>query len=99
MVRMIVYVRLFGQLRKYHPGPNRSQPLRLELKDGATAAAVISTLELPGTLVRAPFINDVQGQADTRLHDGDRISLFSPVVGGDKAAVCPYTATADRFNR
>ena len=82
MEPMTVYVRLFAQLRKYHPGPNRSQAMALSLPEHAIAADLVAALKLPPALVRTPFINNVKAELSTELNDGDHISLFSPVVGG-----------------
>jgi molybdopterin converting factor small subunit len=83
METMTVYVKLFAQLRKYHPGPNRSQAIALSLPEHAIAADLVAALNLPAPLVRTPFINNVKAELAAELHDGDHISLFSPVVGGD----------------
>jgi len=79
---MKVYVKLFALLRQYHPGPNRSEPLAVELPEGATAADLVPALQLPDTLVRHAFINNEQKTLDTALNDGDKINLFPPVSGG-----------------
>jgi len=83
MEAMTVYVKLFAQLRKYHPGPNRAQAIAVSLPEHAIAADLVTALNLPSALVRTPFINNVMAELSAELHDGDHISLFSPVVGGD----------------
>ncbi len=79
---MIVHVKLYAQLRKYHPGPNRSLLLEVQLPDGATPRAIVAQLQLPAALVRNAFVNGAQRDLDMPLSDGDEVSLFSPVVGG-----------------
>ncbi len=79
---MKVYVKLFATLRPYHPGPNRSEPLVVELPKGATAGDLVPALELPSKLVRHAFINNQQKTLDTLLAEGDKVNLFPPVVGG-----------------
>lgn len=79
---MKVYVKLYALLRKYHPGPDRSVPLEVELPEGATVADLIPRLTLPVDLVRSPFVNDDSAELSTSLRDGDRVNLFPPVVGG-----------------
>ena len=79
---MKVYVKLYAQLRKSHPGPNRSQPLEVDLPAGAAAGALIARLNLPPELVRSAFVNGERRDLDAPLKDGDQVSLFSPVVGG-----------------
>ena len=79
---MKIYVKLFATLRPYHPGPNRSIPLEVELLPGATAADLIPALNLPDKLVRHAFINNQQKTLEAVLNDGDKVNLFPPVVGG-----------------
>lgn len=79
---MKVYVKLYALLRQHHPGPNRSQPLEVELPEGATAAALVPALNLPEKLVRHAFINNEQKTLDAPLADGDQVNLFPPVTGG-----------------
>lgn len=86
---MIVHVKLYAQLRAYHPGPNRSQPLPVELADGATARALAAQLRLPEALVRGAFVNGEQRDLDAPLQDGEQVSLISPVVGGMAAGLRP----------
>ncbi len=79
---MRVTVKLHGLLRPYHPGPNRSSVLELELFDNATPADAIAALKLPAELARLIFVNDVQATGTQPLSEGDHIGLFSVVVGG-----------------
>ena len=79
---MKVYVKLFATLRPYHPGPNRSEPLVVDLSEGAMAADLVPALKLPEKLVRHAFINNQQKTLDTLLSEGDKVNLFPPVVGG-----------------
>jgi len=77
-----IYVKLFALLRQHHPGPNRSEPIVVELSEGATAADLVPVLNLPDKLVRHAFINNQQKTLDTALADGDTVNLFPPVAGG-----------------
>jgi molybdopterin converting factor small subunit len=79
---MKVYVKLFALLREHHPGPNRSIPLEVELPEGAVVSDLVPRLNLPEKLVRNAFINNATATLTTELNDGDKVSLFPPVVGG-----------------
>ena len=79
---MLVSVKLNGMLRPYHPGPNRSLPLVVELAAGATPGDIVQTLALPHALARMIFINDVQASLDTPLQNDDRVGFFTIMVGG-----------------
>jgi sulfur-carrier protein len=77
-----VYVKLYGLLRKHHPGPNRSVPLEVELPEGAVVADLVPVLKLPGEIVRNAFVNNEAAPLQTTLQAGDSVGLFPPVVGG-----------------
>ncbi len=77
-----VHVKLFGLLRPHHPGPNRSQPLAVTVPVDATARVVAGVLNLPPTLTRLVFVNNVQAGLDDPVQDGDRLNFFTGVVGG-----------------
>jgi len=79
---MKVFVRLFALLRKHHPGPDRSLPLEVELREGAVVADLVPVLNLPANLVRAAFVNNEARGLDNALSEGDQVGLFPPVVGG-----------------
>ena len=79
---MRVFVKLYAAFRKHHPGPNRSIPLEVDLPDGALAADLAPSLNLPPGLLRSVFINNAAASPATVLHDGDQVGLFPPVVGG-----------------
>jgi hypothetical protein len=80
--RMKVEVKLYGLLRPYHSGPNRSVPLNVEVKEDATPLDVVEALKLPTGLARLVFVNDRQAKMSDVLSEGDRLSFFSSVVGG-----------------
>jgi molybdopterin converting factor small subunit len=54
----------------------------VELPEGATARALGPALNLPDKLLKTAFINNQTATLDTELHEGDKIGLFPPVVGG-----------------
>ena len=55
---MKVSVKLYALLRKYHPGPNRSDPFDVELPEGAVIADVLPALNLPAPLVYSVSLNN-----------------------------------------
>jgi molybdopterin converting factor small subunit len=77
-----VHVKLYGLLRKHHPGPNRSVPLDVELPPGAVVADLVPRLGLPDGILRNAFVNNAAAPLQTTLHEGDSVGLFPPVVGG-----------------
>lgn len=79
---MNVQVRLYALLRRFHPGPDPSAWLTLELPDGATVADAAARLRLPEGLVHAAAVNGESCELDHSLREGDRVSLFPPAAGG-----------------
>jgi len=77
-----VSVKLYALLRKYHPGPNRSDPLEVDLPEGAVIADVLPALNLPAHLVHSVSLNHQISRLEAPLKEQDRIGLFPPVVGG-----------------
>jgi sulfur carrier protein ThiS len=77
-----VQVKLYGLLRRYHPGPNPGAPLDIELPEGASVADAATTLNLPENWLHAAALNGVACEFDAPLREGDRVSLFPPAAGG-----------------
>jgi molybdopterin converting factor small subunit len=77
-----VQVKLYGLLRRHHPGPNPGDPLTVELPDDATVADTVALLNLPEGLVFAAALNGIACDFDRRLRDNDRVGLFPPAAGG-----------------
>jgi sulfur carrier protein ThiS len=82
MQMLIIRVKLYGLLRPYHPGPNRSVPIALEVAPQTTIADVIVQLNLPKQHARGLFVNGELRPATTPLNDGDEVLLMSNLVGG-----------------
>jgi len=70
-------VRLFATLRK-----DRGREVMVELKEEWTARAVIDQLKIDEKDVAILMINGRDGLLDTKLIEGDVVSIFPPVGGG-----------------
>ncbi|MCF8018926.1 Molybdopterin synthase sulfur carrier subunit [Petrocella atlantisensis] len=70
-------VRLFATLRK-----DRGREMMVELGEEWTARAVIDQLKIDEKDVAILMINGRDGLLDTKLVEGDIISIFPPVGGG-----------------
>jgi len=93
---MNVQVKLYALLRRYHPGPDPSAWLMLELPDDATVAHAAARLKLPAGLVHAAAVNGESCELDHPLQEGDRVSLFPPAAGG---AAGPVRKSAQRLTQ
>ncbi len=78
---MAIEVRLFATLRRYAPGLEIGEPLRLDIEEGTTARDVLQQLGIPADDVKIVMRNNRQVDLDTVLQDGDRVA-FIPAVGG-----------------
>jgi len=70
-------VRLFATLRK-----DRGREVMVELQEEWTARAVINQLQIDEKDVAILMINGRDGLLDTKLVEGDVVSIFPPVGGG-----------------
>jgi molybdopterin converting factor small subunit len=70
-------VRLFATLRK-----DRGREMMVELGEEWTARAVIDQLKIDENEVAILMINGRDGLLDTKLIEGDVVSIFPPVGGG-----------------
>lgn len=75
---MRVLVRLYGGLRGY----TSSNPLQLDLQDGATVADVMAQLNLRPGEVWLATLDDQLVETNHLLRPDDALSLIPPVGGG-----------------
>ena len=79
---MKIEVRLFATLATYLPDESDGRSAALEVADGSTVADMVRLLGIPDDM---PFIVMVDGRDaafDRPLGDGDVLSLFPPLAGG-----------------
>lgn len=79
-----VRVRLWGHLRRAHPGGDASASIEMQLPEGATAGDVMQRLNLSPEVQAALLISrgeELLGP-DHALREGDRINLAPPAAGG-----------------
>jgi molybdopterin converting factor small subunit len=80
---MIVKVRLFGDMRDYHPESKGSgQEVELTLGPNATVGAVIEKLRIPPTVPKTVLVNRINAGLCQTLKTGDVVSLLQPLSGG-----------------
>lgn len=73
---MQVSVELFSYFRQ-----GRFKQNTVEISQGATAADLLTQLQIDLTEVGTLVINGTPGTARTPLHSGDRVTLI-PIIGG-----------------
>jgi len=79
---MMVQVELFATLGPYLPAGSAGDAPLLEVPTGSTVADIASRLGIPADM---PWIALINGQDPTfrqRLREGDVVSMFPPLAGG-----------------
>jgi sulfur carrier protein ThiS len=77
-----VEVRLYATLRRYHPRLAPSEPLTVQLDDGATLEDLLDELNIPREEVKVTFVNGRRKNARCLLRNEHRVGVFPPVGGG-----------------
>jgi molybdopterin converting factor small subunit len=79
---MKVAVKLHGILRDYRPRDAKTDLFEVTLGEAAVVQHTLDYFAIPRQRVHAIFLNEEEAGLETPLHDGDRVRLFPPVVGG-----------------
>ncbi len=75
---MKIVIHLHGELRRYA----LTEQLELDLRDGATVAEAVASLDIRSGHVWLVMLNGHLVEMDRRLTAGDELSLIPPVGGG-----------------
>ncbi len=78
---MRVRVQFFGEMRRHLP-PGR-EDVALELADGASVADALARVGVQPDEERIVGLNGALAHDTTPLHDGDELSLYHPMGGGE----------------
>jgi molybdopterin converting factor small subunit len=79
---MKITVKLHGILRDYRPPGVKVDQFEIEVAEGAAVRQAVQHFGIPTQRVHAVFVNGVEAELETELHQGDHVRLFPPVVGG-----------------
>jgi molybdopterin converting factor small subunit len=80
---MKIEVALYATLSKYLPPGAQSRKAVIEVRDGSTIRDVLSHLGIPQDLPNILLANGRQALEESVLRDGDTLSVFPPLAGGD----------------
>ncbi len=81
---MYIEVKLFANLRKLLPPGFSGSKAQISLEEGATIEALIRHLKIPPELAQMVLVNGEQiREFDRPLTEGDTVSIFPPVAGGE----------------
>lgn len=76
---MKIHVQLFATLSRYLP----DQDATLELPDGSTVRDVLDRLRIPKEIPVIALVNGRDVASEQTIHDGDTLTMFPPLAGGD----------------
>lgn len=74
-------VALHADMRKYLP-PGETGPQAVELAAGSRVVELLARLAIPEGETVTIGLNGNLADRDALLHDGDEITMFSPMEGG-----------------
>lgn len=77
-----VNVKLYASLRNRAPKHDWSQPMAVQLEDGATCGDLMAHLNVAFPRSVFAIVNGTRQKHDWALQDGDTVGLFPPVGGG-----------------
>ena len=82
---MKVEVVCFGAMRDFLPDGASGNRAALDIQEGGSVGDAVDALGAPRPLVFALLVNGARANLDTRLGDGDEITLMPPFSGGATA--------------
>ena len=77
---MNITLKLYTVLREYLPGDLKDNIL--SIPDNSKVVAVINMLKIPDEVPKIILINGAQKKPESKLSDGDELSMFPPISGG-----------------
>lgn len=79
---MTVTVRLFATFRDMSPKQAARSSLGIDVDEHETVQGLLKRLSLPDELPRIILVNGLFTPEDSHLREGDVVSIFPPLIGG-----------------
>lgn len=79
---MKVEVKLYANLAKLLPSGSQKKQSIVIVRKGATIADLLEKLKIPSEVSNVIMLNGKQCDKNTKLNEGDKISVFPPIAGG-----------------
>jgi len=83
MINMKVKVQLYAILAKYLPSNAENKTAILELAEGTTVKGILEELKIPEAMPKILLVNGRNTELDKVVVEGDTISIFPPIAGGE----------------
>jgi len=81
---MKVKVQLYAILAKYLPSNAENKTAILELAEGTTVKGILEELKIPEAMPKILLVNGRNAELDKVVVEGDIISVFPPIAGGER---------------
>ncbi len=80
--KMKVEVKLYANLAKLLPSVNQKKQSIITIRKGATINDLLEKMKIPKEISNVIMLNGKQCDRQTKLSEGDKISIFPPIAGG-----------------
>jgi molybdopterin converting factor small subunit len=78
-----ISVKIHHSFKRFLPQGLTDNPFEISLKSGTTLGQMLKDeIKFPGDVPKVILINGLHAQEGQQLEDGDRVSLFAPIAGG-----------------
>jgi len=77
-----IEIRLFANLAQFLPPNAKNKRAKIDVKDGLSIAEVLEELNIPKNTTSVIMLNGINKKTDTKLNEGDVLSVIPPVTGG-----------------
>lgn len=79
---MDVEIRLFANLAKLLPPGAKNKRAKITIKEGTSVEELLEKLKIPTKSTNVVMLNGSIIDKDTKLNEGDVVSVFPPITGG-----------------
>lgn len=79
---MNIEVRLFANLAQLLPPGSKNKRAVITVKEGITVEELLDKLKVPPKVTNVIMVNGTYQDKNTKLKEGDVVSIFPPIAGG-----------------
>lgn len=77
-----IEVRLFANLAELLPPGSKNKRAKIDVPEGTTIQDLLDKLKIPANVTNVIMVNGSHRSKDTKLNDGDVVSIIPPITGG-----------------
>lgn len=79
---MNIEVRLFANLAELLPPGSKNKRAKIDVPEGITIQDLLERLKIPSDITNVIMVNGSHRSKDTKLNEGDVVSIIPPITGG-----------------